>query len=131
LKSALAPQSDTLPAASRTAQKDRTQEKDLLLRTVQFVARVVGVFIGFFVGAAFAYPLGHSLPQDIFGLEFLIFLEGKSGAMTMAVLCAFAFSFLFPAVLTRIYKRYERYAVALTVATILFGVGVLLMFLAG
>lgn len=81
------------------------------------------------MGMLLLFPLSHSLPQDIFGLEFLIFLEGKSGAMTMAVLCSFVFAFLCMAAFTRIYKRYEQHAVALTAAAIFFGVSALLMFL--
>jgi hypothetical protein len=75
------------------------------------------------------FPLSHSLPQDIFGLEFLMFLEGKSGTMTMAVLCSFIFALYCMAGFTRMYKRYGQHAVALTVTAIFLGGGALLMFL--
>jgi hypothetical protein len=71
------------------------------------------------------------LPQEIVGLKFLIFLEGKPGVMTMGVLGAFVFAFCCLTVFTRAFKRYNQLAVVLmlTMIAISFGVGAMLIFL--
>jgi hypothetical protein len=89
---------------------------DALLRTGRFFAGLMGVCAGFFAGMlislAFA-ALGRLLPESVFLVlrETLIFLEEKSGIMTMACMWALIFALLCQWGFTWRFNKYHEFAV--------------------